>query len=675
MGGGSLLSSKSSLVVDWTTTQREGARLTINGKQQKLGKSGELRYELEPGEYAVVLQRRGFEQIDRTIVLKAGETYNLDARWVALAAPPLPQPTTTVSTPEDEGAGVYAAFNNRPTGPRVNPGVTGPGANGPGMNGPGLLGPKPDGPDGPGGPGNVAATTTTGNFDGWLQDLEEAKRQAQATKRDIFITFNGSDWCNPCIRQAQEVFFHKSFRDQAEKTFVLMFIDQPNGATARAKVQSPRRNQEVASRYGVNSFPTLVLCDANGDAYATNSGYIPGGVSTFMKVLDELRKSRVEREGLFAKVNEAPTPAAKLAAAKDLLESLKKKSEDSARRGEPAGNWVAGCGPALKEWIQLAQSEDPRNEQGLLEVFYEADFTVRVLAISRTNRNALRPLAQEVDGWMKTHVVKDYERSARLHFFAALMFLELKEDENARRHADEGIAARPRDQFLQERLHALRQLAASATQLGSGTGFVVADGYVLTNHHVIEGAGKVAIKLPGASENVSARVVAQDERQDIALLKVDFPPNVKLKPIPISPKPVVRGMRVGALGFPLGETFGTGLKLTTGVVSATADQTPEGMMMIDCKVNPGNSGGPLCDLLGYVVGLITAKVGGGGLGVDSYGMARPGEDVISFLQANLPGGYTPPPAPDIPANNVDRQDWSGVDAAISPSVLMILSLK
>ena len=132
-------------------------------------------------------------------------------------------------------------------------------------------------------------------------------------------------------------------------------------------------------------------------------------------------------------------------------------------------------------------------------------------------------------------------------------------------------------------------------------------------------------------------------------MKIDLPPATRLRPLAIATTSLGRGTRIGAFGYPLGGEVGTGLKLTTGIVSAPADQTPEGMILLDCRVNPGNSGGPLCDTHGRVVGMVTAK-SLNSLKVDSYGMALPGQMLCDFLREAPSHGAAP---------------WSSATAAIS----------
>src|SRR5262249_2233394 len=143
----------------------------------------------------------------------------------------------------------------------------------------------------------------------------------------------------------------------------------------------------------------------------------------------------------------------------------------------------------------------------------------------------------------------------------------------------------------------------------TGTGFVVApDGYILTNYHVIAGPGRIGVRIPHVQQPVLARLVAQDPYRDLALIKIDVPAGVDLRPLPLAgSRPINRGEKVAAFGYPLGDVMGSGLKLTSGVVSALPEPGNENLLLLDIKVNPGNSGGPLCDASGNVVGMIAAK--------------------------------------------------------------------
>jgi serine protease Do len=136
---------------------------------------------------------------------------------------------------------------------------------------------------------------------------------------------------------------------------------------------------------------------------------------------------------------------------------------------------------------------------------------------------------------------------------------------------------------------------------GMGSGFIVgADGYILTNAHVVANATDVTVKLSDRRE-LKAKVIGADRRTDVALLKVDATglPTVKLG----DPKSVRPGEWVVAIGSP----FGLESSVTAGVVSATGRALPDSsyvpFIQTDVAVNPGNSGGPLFNMAGEVIGI------------------------------------------------------------------------
>ena len=136
---------------------------------------------------------------------------------------------------------------------------------------------------------------------------------------------------------------------------------------------------------------------------------------------------------------------------------------------------------------------------------------------------------------------------------------------------------------------------------GMGSGFIVTpDGYVLTNAHVVANGADVTVKLSDRRE-LKAKVIGADRRTDVALLKIDATglPTVKLG----DPKSVKPGEWVAAIGSP----FGLENSVTAGVVSATGRALPASsyvpFIQTDVAVNPGNSGGPLFNMAGEVIGI------------------------------------------------------------------------
>ncbi len=135
---------------------------------------------------------------------------------------------------------------------------------------------------------------------------------------------------------------------------------------------------------------------------------------------------------------------------------------------------------------------------------------------------------------------------------------------------------------------------------GGGTGFVIdADGYILTNEHVVEGETRVSVVFHD-SVRLWARVVSADAERDIALLKVDT--GRVLAPLAFAER-VREGEGVIALGFPL--DLGESMSVTRGIVSAIRTLGGVEYLQTDAAINPGNSGGPLLNDLGEVVGMNT----------------------------------------------------------------------
>ena len=148
--------------------------------------------------------------------------------------------------------------------------------------------------------------------------------------------------------------------------------------------------------------------------------------------------------------------------------------------------------------------------------------------------------------------------------------------------------------------------ASQAPRRGSGTGFLIsADGLVVTNHHVIEGAN--AIEVQQGNMIYAASVVARDAANDLALLKTDM----KGRPLRLaSARGSMRGDEVLTLGYPLPDLAGEAQKATFGRINATAGFNDDARyLQIDVPIQPGNSGGPLINRRGEVIGVVSASLG------------------------------------------------------------------
>jgi serine protease Do len=134
---------------------------------------------------------------------------------------------------------------------------------------------------------------------------------------------------------------------------------------------------------------------------------------------------------------------------------------------------------------------------------------------------------------------------------------------------------------------------------GQGSGFIISpDGYVMTNHHVVDGADEITVTLPDKRE-FKARLIGSDQRSDVALVKIDA------TGLPSSKIGDPSKLRVGEWVIAIGSPFGLQNTVTAGIVSALARETGELLPFIqtDAAVNPGNSGGPLINMRGEVIGI------------------------------------------------------------------------
>ena len=183
------------------------------------------------------------------------------------------------------------------------------------------------------------------------------------------------------------------------------------------------------------------------------------------------------------------------------------------------------------------------------------------------------------------------------------------------------------------------QVSATAS---SGSGFIVSeDGFVVTNYHVVSGANSLKVILYNGT-SYDAKLMGYDATNDLAVLKIDGTglPYVSMG----SSDALGIGDRVAAIGNPLGELTST---MTVGYISAkdrmvSTDGKAISMMQTDAAINSGNSGGPLFNMFGEVVGITTAKYSGtsnSGATIEGIGFAIPINDVKGMITDIMEKGY------------------------------------
>ena len=176
----------------------------------------------------------------------------------------------------------------------------------------------------------------------------------------------------------------------------------------------------------------------------------------------------------------------------------------------------------------------------------------------------------------------------------------------------------------------------------SGSGFIISqDGYIVTNNHVVAGAEKLTVTMTNGEE-FEAEIIGADAENDVALIKID---GSGLPTVAIGGSGSIEvGQQVCAIGNPLGELTNT---LTVGYVSAldreiNENGTPINMFQTDCAINAGNSGGPIFDMHGNVIGITTAKYSSNRTyeaSIEGIGFCVPIDDAMDIVSDLLEYGY------------------------------------
>lgn len=188
---------------------------------------------------------------------------------------------------------------------------------------------------------------------------------------------------------------------------------------------------------------------------------------------------------------------------------------------------------------------------------------------------------------------------------------------------------------------------------GTGSGFIInSEGYVLTNHHVINGAEtiKVRLEIAGKEKTMEAELIGSDQKTDIALLKIKREGNDST-PFPYIPMGDSKQLEVGEWVIAIGNPFGLSHTVTTGIVSAKGRDIGSGpydeFIQTDASINPGNSGGPLLNMKGEVIGINTAIISGNSGGNVGIGFAIPINMAMGIMK-------------DLKENGKVTRGWLGV---------------
>lgn len=131
----------------------------------------------------------------------------------------------------------------------------------------------------------MISTSLAETAEGWSADLEKSIEKAKAEDKAVLVQFTGSDWCPACIQMRKLVFSKKEFIEEASKNYVLVEIDIP-----KKDPDLKKKNEPLLMEYDINSWPTLVLLDSDGDEFKRFSGTkhptVEGLIGYLNKALD-----------------------------------------------------------------------------------------------------------------------------------------------------------------------------------------------------------------------------------------------------------------------------------------------------------------------------------------------------------------------------------------------------
>ncbi|HHO58612.1 MAG TPA: DegQ family serine endoprotease [Thiotrichales bacterium] len=192
-----------------------------------------------------------------------------------------------------------------------------------------------------------------------------------------------------------------------------------------------------------------------------------------------------------------------------------------------------------------------------------------------------------------------------------------------RGHVDVGNHPLLNDPFFKRFFRGLENVPQRKEVKSLGSGVIIdADaGYIVTNHHVVEGADEISVTLHDGQQ-LEAKVIGSDPEADVAILQVD---KDNLTHIPFADS---SRLRVGDFAVAVGNPFGLGQTVTSGIISALGRtglgiEGYEDFIQTDASINPGNSGGALVNLNGELIGINTAILASGGTGNVGIGFAIP----------------------------------------------------
>ena len=391
----------------------------------------------------------------------------------------------------------------------------------------------------------------------------------------------------------------------AQRDLVLMYVDFPHAWEGKSKVKDAARNEALGQRFQVKDFPTVVLVGKQQKPIGVLPVHQDCDLKGFLALLKEWRHTgdelqrltkEIEAAGDKAKKNDAVCKAWDLVMSNDLDRYYEREIEQ----------WKGMLPAEMRDHKPAATAAEVERWKTRLEQY---------CPVGAGGSAAIEAVA-EFDKWKATRSFPDHEAAAHLYWLAAVALMRSDQFAAAVKKCDEGLKFDPTDEHVRAGLEQLKEFIADKSLgegehlAGNGTGYFIArGGYLLTNHHVVHKNKKIKVRMVGHDTPFPAKVLASDANVNIALVKAEIPADIKVTPVPIIPG-VKAGQPICVMGFPTTGNIRANfakmpLVTTAGIISGLPEsEDNESFIQLDCRVNPGNSGGPLFNNLGVVVGMI-----------------------------------------------------------------------
>lgn len=270
----------------------------------------------------------------------------------------------------------------------------------------------------------------------------------------------------------------------------------------------------------------------------------------------------------------------------------------------------------------LKKNIDDNNDgiTGIYDGFDEQGYKLACILDNGAYKLVYMDSKEKYSHWRKGDVKAILSKSATPRFFKAQWYMNDKTINNDayvlfKNGSMETIINDEKDGYLKMYPASTSSIpfhTPNNTNSWTGTGFALNNGYIVTNYHVIEDAKSISVQGSKGDFSVkyNASIVASDKNNDIALIKINDDKFNGFGQIPYKLKTTISevGEDIFVLGYPLTTTMGDEIKLTTGVISSkTGFQGDVALYQISAPIQPGNSGGPLFDNKGNVIGIVNAK--------------------------------------------------------------------